>query len=74
MERPDHIESLEDWLALIDAPLLYDDDKRAIREALYTFSELGLLEDLSIDYDLAMKIWSIVERARTYGFPEELRV
>ena len=46
----------------------------AISASLYSFSELGLFEDMSIQPELAIRIWAVVETAMQSGFPEELRM
>jgi len=71
MTRDEHREALEQWL---NNPGVFDYQESAVVEALYTFSELGLLEELSVDSELGIKIWAIVERARSDGFPDALRV
>lgn len=45
----------------------------ALDNALYACSEYGIFGDLSIDVELACKIWCVVQRVKENGFPTELR-
>lgn len=77
MERDEHREKAEAFIA--DTENSYPDGsiKGALRQALYTFSELGLWK---MDIDIkateeAIRVWAVVEAVRRAGaFPEELRM
>lgn len=50
------------------------DKQRCLDELLYVASEYGVLDDLRIDYDLAVKIWNIVEYAKENDLPEGMKL
>lgn len=52
-------------------------NERALADALYTFSDLGLFAGGGIelkDVEDAIRIWAVVETVRTKGFPHSLRL
>lgn len=46
--------------------------KGNLNQLLYSMSELGFFDDLSVDDDLAILIWKAVEAARTKKVPTDL--
>lgn len=75
MEHEEKYKKAEAWVkAKEDLGNKVIKTNRSVDNALYTFSEMGMLEDLSIKPELAIRIWAIVETAMRSGFPDELRM
>ncbi len=70
-----HQKRLREWASSarhVKPMLAALDGDRDVSNALYAFSERGLFEGMSIEPDLAILIWSVVETARQEGFPADL--
>jgi hypothetical protein len=73
MTEEQHQEALAEWLAVRRMQLEVE-NQRSVEEAIYAFSERDVLCGLSLDPEVAVRIWQVVEAARVHGFPEELRM
>lgn len=73
----EHQEAVENWVVQYEER--YKEHERDIRdlyEALYAFSQLGLWK-MGLDIkeaEEAIRVWAVVEKVRSEGFPEDLRV
>jgi hypothetical protein len=76
MERDEHRDAVVAWAASVMDPMLGPaKTSPALSNALYSFTELGLLEGIdSLDVETAVQIWAIVQTAKEKGFPDELRM
>jgi hypothetical protein len=69
MEYEEHREALLKYLDRVPDPRL------DISEALYSFSEMGILPDgLTVSHEQAVMIWRLIESVRLFGFPEHLEM
>lgn len=74
MNREQHQQEARSYSALVEHEFPRK-RYRDLSEALYTFSELGLLGDMEIkDEATAVRIWALVEKVRRDGFPKDLRM
>lgn len=70
----DYEERYELISSMMDIKSFPKDSKRDLEELLYVMSEYGVLDGLSIDYDLAIKIWNIVEYINENNLPEGMKL
>jgi hypothetical protein len=77
MERDEHREKAEQFIAEVEREFPTKETRRPLSEALYTFSELGLWKmDIDIkEVEEAVRVWAVVETIRRQkAFPKELRM
>ena len=70
MDWEEHKRQVDNFFTDYEPDLVGD-----LSEALYTVDELGLWpDDGTVSMEQALFCWSIVEKMRTYKFPDELRM
>lgn len=50
------------------------ESERNLDEFLYIASEYGILDNLNVDRELAIKIWNLVEHSKENHLPENMKL